>query len=91
MPRITDEVIDVPLAGQMVKGVLNGTEESWDFKSPDLFFMEYFPAGIVYSFSHYGEGQVLHQQRLFQELIRCRVKELTDAQRFQLVFEPVSL
>ena len=78
MLRIVNEQVEITFGNYQISGVLNGIYEGWGFYSNDPYFLELFPAGAVYSFSHYGRI-ILHNQFRFQESVAQKVKEVLVA------------
>ena len=81
MLNIANEVVSIPLAGNMVSGLLFGNESLWSFESSDKEFLEFFPAGAAYSFSDYGAGADLAENRKFQGVVGKRIKDILEARR----------
>jgi len=75
MVRLSNVQVDIFLKDEKISGIMNGTHEGWSFHSDNYYFLELFPAGVLYSFSHYGPG-VLYSQMMFQEAAARKVKEL---------------
>jgi hypothetical protein len=75
MIRLSNQPVEISFRGYAITGVLQGTPEGWSFHSHDYYFMELFPAGVVYSFSHHGPG-ALYSQMLFKEEVAKKAKAL---------------
>jgi hypothetical protein len=87
MLRIVNEQVEITFGNYQISGVLNGTYEGWGFYSHDPYFLELFPAGVLYSFSNYGPG-ILYSQFLFQETTAKKVKEVLVARCYLRITTP---
>ena len=79
--RITNEIVDIPLNGGMVKGILNGDETNWNFQSLNKDFLALFASGIVYSHTYMDVATSRYEHNRFQLAIAAHVQELLEEKR----------
>lgn len=86
--RITNEIVDIPLNGGMVKGILSGDETAWSFQSLNMDFLSMFGNGIVSSHTYLGVDTRHYEHHRFQLAIAARMNELIDERRPVVRTEP---
>lgn len=82
-PRIQNEIIDIPLNGGMVKGILSGDETNWSFQSLSRSFLALFADGVVHSYTYLGADSRNYEHHKFQLTVAARVKELLEERKGQ--------
>lgn len=79
--RITNEIVDIPLNGVLVKGILNGDESSWSFQSLNKSFLMLFPDGVVNSYTYLDASRTQYEHHMFQLGIAAHMQELLRERR----------
>jgi hypothetical protein len=79
--HITNEIVDIPLNGGIVKGILNGDESSWNFQSLNKDFMVLFPTGIVFSHTYLDTSTLHYEHHKFRMELAAKVNELVAERR----------
>lgn len=79
--RITNEIVDIPLNGGLVKGILNGDETSWNFQSLSMEFLALFTGGIVHSHTYLGVSTMQNEQERAKLAIAAHLKALLEERR----------
>lgn len=90
-PRIKNAIVDIPMNGVMVKGILSGDETNWSFQSLSKGFMTLFPDGIVHSYTYLGFDSRTYEQHKCQLLIAGIVKDLLDERKGRTKVKPQSV
>ena len=79
--KIAYKIIDMPLRGTQVKGILNGDEHSWTFQCLNREFLRLFSEGIVHSFTYFGCDMQHYEHRRFQLALTERMKKIMSTHR----------
>jgi hypothetical protein len=90
-PRIKNAIVDIPLNGGMVKGILSGDETNWSFQSLSRGFLTLFAEGIVHSYTYLGFDTRTYEQHKLQLLIAGLVKDLLAERRERARVKPQSM
>ncbi len=77
MLRLVNEQVEIAFGSHHLNGIINGNQVAWGFYCQDPYFLTLFPAGVVYSFSHFSP-YVLHKQLLFQREVAKAVRAFVD-------------
>jgi hypothetical protein len=88
--RIKNEIVDIPLNGGLVKGILNGDENNWSFQSLNRSFLALFAEGIVHSYTYLGVDTRNYEHHRFQLAIAARAHEILDQRRELAKLPPVN-
>jgi hypothetical protein len=87
-PRIKNAIVDIPMNGVMVKGILSGDETNWSFQSLSRGFLALFADGIVNSYTYLGFDTRTYEQHKVQLLIAGLVKDLLAERRDRAKVKP---
>jgi hypothetical protein len=87
-PRIKNAIVDIPMNGGMVKGILSGDETNWSFQSLSRGFLALFADGIVHSYTYLGFDTRTYEQHKVQLLIGGLVRDLLEERKGRAKVKP---
>ncbi len=73
--RILNEIVDLPLNGEIVKGILKAEAGSWNFQSLNMQFLTLFSSGILHSHTYFDAGTLHCPHHRFQQAVAQLVAE----------------
>jgi hypothetical protein len=74
--HIHNEIVDIPLNDGVVKGILSGDINSWNFQSLSKYFMVLFPEGIVFSHTYLDTSTMHYEHHKFRMELSAKMQEL---------------